>query len=276
MIGFTFNGIHSYDQFGIIAKSANRPLIPSMVKNELVIPGKNGTYDFGLNTYENRVITVNVSYISSDINELRLMSREISDWLSQTSYKELIFDDEPDKFYSSKIYSDTSLETFFRLGKANISFECQPLAQSVITSAEDIMLGDSIPLGSEITLQSGIDFIITILTAESSKSDTISYDGTRKVGIGSQEGAYFTITAVGTFSVFGITLNGKTFTYTESVASQTITIDMVNATVKNGSTNKMSKMTGNFLELIPGDNTISITKTGGDVTFTVDFRNQYI
>ena len=61
--------------------------------------------------------------------------------------------------------------------------------------------------------------------------------------------------------------------------SQTITIDNINATCKNGATNKMSKLTGDvteFLKLIPGDNVVIYSKSGGSVNFTFDFRSQYI
>ena len=57
------------------------------------------------------------------------------------------------------------------------------------------------------------------------------------------------------------------------------TIDNVNATVKNGVTNKLSKVTGDvadFLKLVPGNNVITCSKVGGNVSFVWDFRSQFI
>lgn len=108
---------------------------------------------------------------------------------------------------------------------------------------------------------------------------TMNYAGTAELGLGAQEGAYFNILVTGTFTVFSITMNGKTLTYTENCVAQTITIDNVNATVKNGTTNKMDKVTGDttdFLKLIPGNNVVNISKTGDEVAFRFDFRPQYI
>lgn len=108
---------------------------------------------------------------------------------------------------------------------------------------------------------------------------TISYIGTAEVGLGSQEGAKFDIVVAGTFAAFTIAMNGKTLTYTENCVTETITIDNVNATIKNGTINKLDKVTGDmtdFLKLIPGDNSITITVTGGSANFTFDFRPQYI
>lgn len=108
---------------------------------------------------------------------------------------------------------------------------------------------------------------------------TMIYNGNAELGLGAEEGAQFNIIVTGTFTTFTITMNGKTLTYTENCTAQTITIDNVNATVKNGAVNKLSMTTGDitdFLKLIPGNNTITISKTGGNVDFKFDFRPQYI
>ena len=162
MITVGFNALDSYANFKIIAKSVDRPILPSMRKREMVIPGKQGVYDFGLNTYDNRIISVAIQYVGTSFNDLRLRARGIAAWLSQTSYKELIFSDEPDKYYLAKIYDPVGLENFFRLGKATIHFECQPHALYVVTSAEDIYLDDDIPLDSDIILDSGDDYKISL------------------------------------------------------------------------------------------------------------------
>ena len=279
MIGFEYNSLHSYNGFNIIAKSVNRPLLPALNKREIAIPGKQGTYDFSENTYANRIISVLIQYVGSSFNDLRLRARDIAAWLSQTSYKELIFDDEPDKYYLAKIYGDVGLENFFRLGKATINFECQPFALYQVSSGEDIVLDSNIPLDSDVLLNPGDDFIFNIPAEESSDIVTVVYNGNAELGLGAEEGAQFDIIVTGTFSVFSISMNGKTLTYTENCVAQTITIDNVNATVKNGVTNKLSNATGavgDFLKLIPGNNTVTISKTGGNVDFKFDFRPQYI
>ena len=162
MITVGYDALDSYANFKIIAKSVDRPILPSMRKREMAIPGKHGTYDFGLNTYDNRIISVLIQYVGATFNDLRLRARDIAAWLSQTSYKELIFSDEPDKYYLAKIYDPVGLENFFRLGKATVQFECQPFALYVVTSAEDIYLDDGIPLDADIILDSGDDYKISL------------------------------------------------------------------------------------------------------------------
>ena len=62
MIGFTFRNIHS-STFGIGVRSVDRSLIPELRRNEFTIPGRHGTLDFGLNTYEKRPIQVRIGLL---------------------------------------------------------------------------------------------------------------------------------------------------------------------------------------------------------------------
>ena len=279
MITVGYNALDSYADFKIIAKSVDRPILPTLRKREMMIPGKHGTYDFGSNTYDKRVISVAIQYIGASFNDLRLRARDIAVWLSQTSHKELIFSDEPDKYYLAKIYDPVGLETFFRLGKATVQFECQPFALYVVTSAEDVYLDSGVPLDSDIILDSGNDYTISLTGEVNAATHTMVYNGNAELGLGAEEGAQFDIIVTGTFTVFSISMNGKTLTYTENCTDETITIDNVNATVKNGTVNKLSMVTGDvmdFLKLIPGDNLITYSKAGGDVDFTFDFRPIFI
>jgi hypothetical protein len=101
------------------------------------------------------------------------------------------------------------------------------------------------------------------------------YTGTTGV-YNSQEGAQFDIIVTGTFTSFVILLNGKTLTYTENCTGETITIDNVNMTIMNGSTNKISKMTGDFLHLNESANQIDITVNGGSASFQIIYREMYL
>ena len=65
MIGFTFRNIPS-SNFNIGVKSDDRSLIPELRKNEFVIPGRHGTVDFGLNTYEKRPISLKIGLMKKE------------------------------------------------------------------------------------------------------------------------------------------------------------------------------------------------------------------
>ena len=131
MIGFTFRNIHS-SNFGIGVRSVDRSLIPELRKNEFVIPGRHGTLDFGLNTYEKRPIQVRIGLLkNADWQTLRAKARDVARWLSGKGM--LVFDDEPDKAYDAAVYGYVGIEQLELLpaGLLTVTFECQPFAESL-------------------------------------------------------------------------------------------------------------------------------------------------
>jgi len=131
MIGFKFRNIHS-SNFKIGARSIDRSLIPELRKNEFIIPGRHGTIDFGLNTYEKRPIQVEIGLVkNATFEDLRKSARDIARWLSGKGM--LIFDDELDKSYDASVYSYVGIEQLTKMpaGKITVVFECQPFAESL-------------------------------------------------------------------------------------------------------------------------------------------------
>ena len=115
MIQIIYNALYSYNNFGIIVKTNNRPLLPPIRRSDVTIPGRDGSYDFSDGTYDNIIIPVVIQYINETFEDLRLRARNIAAWLSQTNFKPLVFTDEPDKYYSAKIYDPASVEKIVKL-----------------------------------------------------------------------------------------------------------------------------------------------------------------
>lgn len=131
MMGITYHGKHSLADFNIITKTIDRPILPQKRKNELVIPGRNGSYDFSNDTYDDLLIPVLLQYVGTSFQDLKSQIRSIAVWLNQTDYSQLIFDDEPDKYYLAKVYDKISSESLLELipaGKATVNFSCHPFA----------------------------------------------------------------------------------------------------------------------------------------------------
>lgn len=275
MIEFKYNNRNSLSDFGIVAKSVKRPLLPTLKKNQLAIPGRHGTYNFDGNTYDNRIISVILQFIGQDVNDMRLQARDIAAWLS-CDYQPLTFDDEPDKYYMARVYDGVDLNTFARAGEATVQFDCQPFALYQISSGEEAILDSDLPLDSDITLNPTEPFTVVI---SGNTTFDIDYIGTQDIGLGSPDGSKFDIVITGNFTTLSITLNEKMINYTAAVSGQTITINNVDATVKVGSVNALANCTGDlteFLKLIPGINTATITGTGLNCSVLFDFRPQYL
>lgn len=131
MIGCTFRNIHS-STLNVVFKSIDRSAIPTRRKNEFIIPGRHGTINYGLNTYDNRLIKGKITTVKNDTwEELRINIRDIAQWLSGDGL--LIFDDELDKIYRASVYEYVGLEQLelFPGGDLEVVFDCQPFAESL-------------------------------------------------------------------------------------------------------------------------------------------------
>lgn len=128
MKGFSFANIHS-SEYELYVRSDNRTISPTLRKNDFFIPGRHGTIDFGLNTYENRLITMQLSLAKKTMEDLRQQARDIANWLSKSGA--LVFDDEPDKAYQAKVYTNIDIEEIASYGLSQVTFECQPFAESL-------------------------------------------------------------------------------------------------------------------------------------------------
>jgi len=274
MIQLIYNSLYSYDNFGIIAKTVNRPLLPAMRRSEVVIPGRHGSYDFGDNTYDNIVIPVVIQYISETFEDLRTRARNIAVWLSQTSYKPLIFTDEPDKYYLAKIYDAASVDKIVELvpgEKTTINFECQPLAFSITedlwedritTVAKTIQNGgtyEAFPIIkiTPIGLSGGMDRAVEVTGAFDPGATALA----------------------STLTNPAITIGDKTLVYTDTiVAGQTLEIDTgAYQAVKAGS-NVLSKISGEWPVLAKGSNNISLVDTTSECGAIVEmtFRKRWL
>lgn len=130
-IGFTFNGKHSIDDFGIYRTSDgnryNTNLIPQLNDKTADVPGGDGQYFF-YSTYKTRQFTIPIAFdnLSEEtLNEVRM-------WLKGKEIAELVFDETPYKVYSAKVTGTPQLKVIcFEFegqrvykGEGSIQFTC--------------------------------------------------------------------------------------------------------------------------------------------------------
>jgi len=270
MMGFEYKGIDS-SIYGIICKSVSRPLLPAVRMRTAIINGRSGVYDFGGGDYETRQITMHIFYAQSNIYGLRAKSREISAWLSSSTWARLIIGDEPDKYYAARVVNGVDFKSLLATGEADITFECQPFAYMATDTGNDPTWEEAdfpwitnIPWNMVRSYQ---------FTATGTKNFTFDNPGTQEIGCNSPQGSKFNLIVSGNWTTLAISLNGKTIEYTEA-GSGTLIIDNVEMEVKLDGVNKLSKLDGDidsFLIAIPGENTIEINGTGLNVNVTIDF-----
>lgn len=253
MLGLKFGGIHSMF-YGLIIKSDNRSMLPQLRKRQTDIPNRHGSYDFGGNTYVNRIITVTLTHIGGTVAGMRTANRNTATWLSSNDYKQLIFDDEPELYYLARVFQQVSATSQNTIAESVVTFECLPFAFSTDTDSESKAI-------------TGADSI------------TIDYNGTAILGLGSPQQSQFDISIDGSFTDIEITCAGVTIGYTEAITSSELIIDNVNATIELDDVNALADAsgdTGTFFSLENGQNVFDITGTALNCTVTITYREQYL
>ncbi|HDK7158909.1 TPA: phage tail family protein [Clostridium botulinum] len=120
--GFIWNGIHSSEKgFKII--SLPNITTPEKRVEKVVVPGRNGYLTITENDYEGEVKSVEFDYFDDYFDDIK-------QWL--TGSGEVIFSNEPDRYYKATIINKISLDQMLKKFYSGIvEFDCQPFGHDL-------------------------------------------------------------------------------------------------------------------------------------------------
>lgn len=131
MKGITFNGKHSYRDFGLLLESY-KVNMPSKRKVVVDVPYRHGSLDFstlytGENIYEDRVIEVKLAMVEKNIPLFKVKLNRVAEWLLDTiGRQELIFDDTPDYSFSAEVNNEYAIDEFYSSCSFTVKFTANP------------------------------------------------------------------------------------------------------------------------------------------------------
>ncbi|EEK75206.1 hypothetical protein bcere0007_3320 [Bacillus mycoides] len=239
------------------------PAAPSTRDYTVSIPGVPGAYDFG-SDLESRPFTLPLlvkpqpdQYLSA--RKIREIMKTFFDPHGKPKTVKLIFDYEPDKYY--KVRYSGSLDTTRYKTMANLVLPLtafDPHAYSVFDTANDILWGSNIPFMSDIPF--GItDYMYDVTAPTTLKIENVGSLVVRPI-----------IRITGSASSMVLTANGKSFAVGAFPEGAVFLIDSKHYTVMRDGQNYISKMAGDFLELMPGNNSVKIN--GSNLHFQISFE----
>lgn len=234
MFGFTFRNRHTREFQGLVVKTVNNPLLAPKRIKRISVPGRDGSYVFE-DGFENKQLEFKCIMAKGSIQERRLRLREIAAWLSGPG--DLVLDHEPDKTYKIvRAISDVGLTLDKITDDFNIVFEAEPFQYGQLHT---------------VSVDSPTSFVVT--NNGNAPADTL-------------------ITLSGSGNV---TVTGAVLSFLLTGMTEALQLDSKRMLVYNGSfVNKLSKHTGDFMRLLPGANTITISGTVSNVT--IEFYDTYI
>ena len=248
--------------------NSEEPALPALRNLSVTVPGRHGAYDFGA-YFEPREFTLNIVFKRQDYADLkrdiRKLNRLLVDDYARPRTLKLRFGDEVDKYYNVRVTQAIPVERAAERGFITLGLTAfDPYAYSMV-------LADEVVWGSEI----------------------ITFEWNYLLGMGGTGGG-FTITRPQTIPIYvdgeslrpiieidgsanGLTIsaNGKSFKLPNFIATKWI-IDGENYVVKRNGVEDLSALTGDFTELLHGDNNVTITGTAMNFDITIKYRDRYI
>lgn len=125
-----FGGVDLQKKYGIFVEKRRDLLHPPVRERRVLIPGRDGSYDYGAEWYADRTVELECfSVLELSRERIRKLAYDLS------GKKRLILSDEPEKYYTAQLY-DPSVITY--IGKSGsrykLTFCCEPFACGAPTS----------------------------------------------------------------------------------------------------------------------------------------------
>lgn len=254
--------------FGIeLISPASHPMAPQTEDITLKVPGRDGLHYFG-STFGERNFSFECGVVREiGAVELQHRLRSFTAFLVDERGKprdiRLTFDYEPDKYYEVKLSGQLSPERFYSVGSFNLPLVAyDPMAKFTVPSDEIIMNSD-IPIMSDLLWDTG--FSNRVITAPT--TFTIINNGTTALR--------FSYKVEGSGTNVAFSTNGKTFSL-GTFSGKLIEVGGENYTVKVGGVNDLTLTSGDFIELLPGVNSVSVAGSGLNITVSESLTYKYL
>lgn len=270
-MGFLYKGHHS-NEFGIIARTKSRPILPEQKRHEVDAPNIDGSYDFSdanVNErayYEDRINEVEISFFAKNIQQLQERASKVAVWL--TGSGDLIFDDTPAVVWKAKVIQQLDFAPIMsgRAATVTVYFRCKSWAENEFDT-NGLILGSRMPLNSDIPLDMSADYTFHLNTGE----NVITFDN-----LGSwYVRPVFEITASNSIQNIDFDYGGKA-ALSYSGSGKHITVDCQKQRITADGKTVNDKMTGVFPEFPPGNNEIRVTVGAGIGSLFICFKPLFV
>lgn len=259
---------YTFEDFGLIEEFGHvHPSTPDFTEQTLSIPGRPGLLSLGTQIGAKQFSLPVKVFVRDRYERQRIKNKLVAflfDEYRQPREFKLSFDYEQDKYYIAKIASQFTPEMLFQMDQFDLPIIANDPTKHFLLEADEIKVGSHIPFLSRVR-PARHSFVIT-----TNQSIKVIHDGTIAIL------PRITISGSATSVTLTNTRNNKSFTITNIVSSKPIVIYGENYLVTEGGNDSFSKLVGDFLELLPGDNNITISGSGLNLTISFKYRAQFM
>lgn len=257
--------------FGVVVLlNSEEPALPSMRNMGVTVPGRHGAYDFGA-YFEPREFTLNIVFPRQDYanlkHNIRKFTKLFTDAYGRPKTVKLRFGDEVDKYYNVRLTGAIPVERAAERGYLTLGLTAfDPYAYSVLASS------DTITWGSEVVTFEW--FYLIGMDEKGLGGVRVTSPQTIKVEL-MGEALRPVIDINGSATSLTISANGKSFSLPSFTSTRWI-IDGDNFTVTRNGAHDLAALTGDFIDLLNGNNNVVISGTGLNFDLTIKYRDKYL
>lgn len=246
----------------------DEPLLPSSNITRTSVPSRNGQ-KVAHKGYNNKQVTVTIAIFGGNSRDINYKTGVLLNKIGINKEVRLIIGDSPHKYYRARIIDQCDYKDMNGLFCIEITFECSFCKYGLTGDLRDTNVEDA-------TYEVESDTDITV--NKCSISD-INATTTKTIVNSGQFEALPEIVITGAASSVSIS-DGTREIKVLNISDEVIYLDcenMVAYTQLNSTkTSVLQRVTGNFIKLDVGNNTIVITVTGGSVDVQINYRNTYL
>jgi predicted phage tail component-like protein len=255
--------------FGIeVVEFGSTPMYPQTRDRTLEVPGRHGSYYFGSDLGAREfshacgfIHTDDKADLQAKVNAF--MTFLTDEWGRPRKDIRLTYAHEPDKYYKVRIVGGHDLAHVWQLGYFTLKFIADdPLKQSVVTSDQIVMDSDT-PIMSDLLWDTGL----SERTITAPTSFTIANNGSTAIR--------FSFAVEGSGTNVTVAANGKTFTL-GTFANKTIEVDGDSYIVKVDGVEDLTLADGDFIELMPGINEVTVGGSALNLTISESLTYKYV
>lgn len=264
-MGLIFRGKHSLRDIGVATTVRERPFLPPPKTNfNEDVPYMDGSIDFsqtgGRIFYKDKILEVDFALIQPETSKRNKAIERFAAWIAGGK-GELVLDDMPRvKWIAYPITTDDMQIQIERVGKCTVEFRCEPFNNFMYSTYEGIPIDSDFALDSDIPIGWGEELEIS----NGENIITVANDGSAYVRP--------VIEFFGSFNKVIITHSGGAIAY--KTPFRHLEIDCERFAVFEETDDVTAKSDGEFLELAPGDNEITISAEGNGIVY-FDFTPKY-
>ncbi|WP_182103787.1 distal tail protein Dit [Niallia taxi] len=259
---------YTFEDFGLIEEFGHvHPSTPDFTEQTLSIPGRPGLLSLGTQIGAKQFSLPIKVFVRDRYERQRMKNKFVAflfDEYRQPREFKLSFDYEQDKYYFAKIASQITPEMLFQMDQFELTLIANDPTKYFLLDADEITVGSHIPILSRVR-PARHSFVI-----KSNQTINVVHDGTLAIK------PRITISGSASNVTLKNTRNNKSFKITDVISTKPIIIYGENYMVTEGGNDTFSKLVGDFLELLPGDNNITVSGEGLDLIISFKYRAQFM